>query len=142
MEERLKREQKLDEGEEPLDGAENTGEPPKEDVNENGPGQEHKEKKTKESTKEEVVQKSSRDKKVEEMQQVLKCKERQAEELRQSVQRMIEEKSKEMTALISAAEQIEDSQALRRKRISKIDAAIKDLATEMERMNTEKRETV
>merc|ERR1711872_231769 len=47
-----------------------------------------------------------------------------------------------MTALISAAEQIEDSQALRRKRISKIDAAIKDLATEMERMNTEKRETV
>merc|ERR1712012_992081 len=142
MEERLKREQKLDEGEEPLEGAENTGEPPKEDVKENGPGQEQKEKKPKERKKEEAVQKSSRDKKVEEMQQVLECKERQAEELRQSVQRMIEEKSKEMTALISAAEQIEDSQALRRKRISKIDAAIKDLATEMERMNNEKRETV
>jgi len=142
MEERLKREQKLDEGEEPLDGAENTGELPKEDIKENGPGQEQKEKKPKDRTKEEVVQKSSRDKKVEEMQQVLECKERQAEELRQSVQRMIEEKSKEMTALISAAEQIEDSQALRRKRISKIDAAIKDLATEMERMNNEKRETV
>merc|ERR1719264_1746094 len=55
---------------------------------------------------------------------------------------MIEEKSKEMSALISSVEQIEDSQAFRKKRISKIDAAVKDLATEMERLNNEKRETV
>ena len=85
---------------------------------------------------------SEREKKVAEMQQVLDCKERQAEELRQSVQTMIEEKSKEMSALISSVEQIEDSQAFRKKRISKIDAAVKDLATEMERLNNEKRETV
>merc|ERR1719384_2443037 len=55
---------------------------------------------------------------------------------------MIEEKSKEMSALICSVEQIEDSQAFRKKRISKIDAAVKDLATEMESLNTEKRETV
>merc|ERR1712088_1046279 len=54
---------------------------------------------------------------------------------------MIEEKSKEMTSLICSAEEIEDSQAFRKKRISKIDAAVKDLATEMERLNNEKRET-
>merc|ERR1712222_134524 len=83
-----------------------------------------------------------REKKVLELHQVLECKERQAEELRQSVQMMIEEKSKEMSTLICSAEQIEDSQAFRKKRISKIDEAVKDLATEMERLNNEKRETV
>ena len=73
---------------------------------------------------------------------MLECKERQAEELRQSVAMMIEEKSKEMTSLICSVEEIEDSQASRKKRISKIDAAVKDLAKEMESLNNEKRETV
>ena len=138
MEERLRREENIQEGEEHLNSLENENAEESKKVKE-APAT-HGEKMSTEKPRE--VAASEREKKVAEMQQVLDCKERQAEELRQSVQTMIEEKSKEMSALISSVEQIEDSQAFRKKRISKIDAAVKDLATEMESLNNEKRETV
>ena len=138
MEERLRREENIQEGEEHLNSLENeNAEESKKDEVKEAPATHEKM-----STEKPREVASEREKKVAEMQQVLDCKERQAEELRQSVQTMIEEKSKEMSALISSIEQIEDSQAFRKKRISKIDAAVKDLATEMERLNNEKRETV
>ena len=138
MEERLRREENIQEGEEHLNSLENENAEESKKVKETPAT--HGEKMSTEKPRE--VAASEREKKVAEMQQVLDCKERQAEELRQSVQTMIEEKSKEMSALISSVEQIEDSQAFRKKRISKIDAAVKDLATEMESLNNEKRETV
>ena len=138
MEERLRREENIQEGEEHLNSLENENAEESRKVKETPAT--HGEKMSTEKPRE--VAASEREKKVAEMQQVLDCKERQAEELRQSVQTMIEEKSKEMSALISSVEQIEDSQAFRKKRISKIDAAVKDLATEMESLNNEKRETV
>ena len=137
MEERLRREENIQEGEEHLNSLENENAEESKKVKETPAT--HGEKMSTEKPREVA---SEREKKVAEMQQVLDCKERQAEELRQSVQTMIEEKSKEMSALISSIEQIEDSQAFRKKRISKIDAAVKDLATEMESLNNEKRETV
>ena len=139
MEERLRREENIQEGEEHLNSLENENAEESKKVKEAQATHGEPEKMSTEKPREVA---SEREKKVAEMQQVLDCKERQAEELRQSVQTMIEEKSKEMSALISSIEQIEDSQAFRKKRISKIDAAVKDLATEMERLNNEKRETV
>ena len=139
MEERLRREENIQEGEEHLNSLENENAEESKKVKEAQATHGEPEKMSTEKPREVA---SEREKKVAEMQQVLDCKERQAEELRQSVQTMIEEKSKEMSALISSVEQIEDSQAFRKKRISKIDAAVKDLATEMERLNNEKRETV
>ena len=157
MEERLRREENIKEGEEHLAAGEEhlTGpvtdivepEPEthekakQEDVKENTDGHREREKRVTDVSRPKELA-LLRDKKIAELEQVLECKERQAEELRQSVQTMIEEKSKEMSTLICSAEQIEDSQAFRKKRISKIDAAVKDLATEMERLNIEKRETV
>ena len=140
MEERLRREENIQEGEEHLNSLENENAEESKEVKEAPATHGETEKMSTEKPRE--VAASEREKKVAEMQQVLDCKERQAEELRQSVQTMIEEKSKEMSALISSVEQIEDSQAFRKKRISKIDAAVKDLATEMESLNNEKRETV
>ena len=139
MEERLRREENIQEGEEHLNSLENENAEESKKVKEAQATHGEPEKMSTEKPREVA---SEREKKVAEMQQVLDCKERQAEELRQSVQTMIEEKSKEMSALISSIEQIEDSQAFRKKRISKIDAAVKDLATEMESLNNEKRETV
>ena len=160
MDERLRREENIREGEEHLASGEEhlasllTGEIVKPehkqevDVKEDSSSLGEKEKKIPTDKAKEVaafrekkLAEIEREKKVLELHQVLECKERQAEELRQSVQMMIEEKSKEMSTLICSAEQIEDSQAFRKKRISKIDEAVKDLATEMERLNNEKRET-
>ena len=80
--------------------------------------------------------------KVAELQQKLECKESKAEELRQSIEEMIQEKGREMSLLITSADQIEDSQVQREKRISNIDDALKDLASEMDKMNSEKRECI
>jgi len=147
MDEKLRREEKIQEGEEHSAAGEEhaiaVAEPEQKDVQEDKASLGEKEKRPRtEASLEREKKVLEREKKVSEMQQVLECKERQAEELRQSVATMIEEKSKEMSTLICSVEQIEDSQAFRKKRISKIDAAIKDLATEMESLNTEKRETV
>jgi len=168
MDERLRREENIREGEEHLasgeehlasgmehflaSGQEHLAAPPENNIAEPEPEKESTQDDVKEdivSNKKEValfrekkLAEIEREKKVLELQQVLECKERQAEELRQSVQMMIEEKSKEMSTLICSAEQIEDSNAFRKKRILKIDEAVKDLATEMERLNNEKRETV
>ena len=72
---------------------------------------------------------------VEELHQRLDCKEKEAEELRQSVQKMIEQKSKQMSDLIMSVEEIEDSQIKRQKEGFKIDA-------EMEMLNIRKVEIV
>ena len=64
---------------------------------------------------------------MEEMQERLRCKEKEFEEFRQSVENMIEEKGKEMSALIMSLGEIEDSQMQRQKEMSKIDAEMKML---------------
>ena len=64
---------------------------------------------------------------MEEMQERLRCKEKEFEEFRQSVENVIDEKSKEMSDLISSLGEIEDSQIQRQKEMSKIDAEMKML---------------
>merc|ERR1719220_3005982 len=115
MDERLRREENIREGEEHLASGEEhlasllTGEIVKPehkqevDVKEDSSSLGEKEKKIPTDKAKEVaafrekkLAEIEREKKVLELHQVLECKERQAEELRQSVQMMIEEKSKEM----------------------------------------------
>ena len=62
-----------------------------------------------------------------ELQQRLACKEEEAEELRQSVEKMLEEKSKQMAALIMSIEEIEDSQIQKQKEISKLEGEVEML---------------
>ena len=79
---------------------------------------------------------------VTELQERLLIKETEAEELRQTIQKTIEEKNREMSVLITWAEQMEDSQNQRGKKISQLDEALQNLATEMEKLNSERREYV
>ena len=65
----------------------------------------------------------------------LQRKEKEMEELRQSIQKVLNDKSHEMSLLITSASQIEDSQIQRERNIRKIDA-------EIERLNIGKREIV
>lgn len=62
--------------------------------------------------------------------EALELKEKEAEENRKAVQEMIDDKSKEMTSLITAVEQIEDQNHERSKKILKIEGAVKDLEDE------------
>ena len=64
---------------------------------------------------------------MEEMQEMLRCKEKEFEEFRQSVENVIDEKSKEISDLIMSLGEIEDSQIQRQKEMSKIDAEMKML---------------
>ena len=83
----------------------------------------------KDAAEEEVT--SEMEAQVAELQQRLECKEREAGELKQSVEKMLEEKSKQMAALIMSEAEIEDSQMKRKKEISKIE-------TEAEMLNRKK----
>ena len=65
----------------------------------------------------------------------LQSKQKDMEELRQSIQKVLEDKSHEMSLLITSASQIEDSLIQRERNLRKIDA-------EIERLNIGKREIV
>merc|ERR1712080_93094 len=83
---------------------------------------------TDEKQDEEIITESKQDEtEQDKLKKALKQKRKEKEEDFKSVQLMIEEKSKEMTNLITSAEEIEDSQLDRRKKIALIDEQIKDL---------------
>ena len=120
---------KIDKGEGLLgaDSPENREEMQKDDGRREETESERREKKKSGKPGAEEEDPSEKKDQVAELQQRLDCKEKEAEELRHSVQKMIEEKSKQMSVLIMSVGQIEDSQIQRQKEVSKIEAEIEML---------------
>ena len=76
---------------------------------------------------------------VEELQRRLTLKEREEEELRQSMETMLEEKGKEMSDLILSVEKIEDSQMERQKEIAKLEAECEVADKDMKKQEKKKK---